>query len=134
MLGYAIHAVAPLNIFQTAPVQAVVGGCLLVVSGAFARWAFLTMRDLGTSANPRKPSAALATTGPFRFSRNPVYVAMTGLYVGLAFLVNSVWPLVLLVPLLMLMEWGVIRREERYLSEKFGDAYSVYKSNVRRWL
>ena len=59
---------------------------------------------------------------------------MTGLYVGLDFMLNSAWPLILLVPLILLMNWGVIRREERYLSEKFGDAYTAYKSVARRWL
>lgn len=59
---------------------------------------------------------------------------MTGLYVGLDFMVNFAWPLILLGPLLLLMDWGVIRREERYLSVKFGDAYAGYKSKVRRWL
>lgn len=134
LLGFAIHAVSPVGIFPTTHAHKILGGFLFVLSGAFARWAFLTMRRLGTTANPKKPSEALATGGPFRFSRNPIYVAMTGLYIGLDFLVNSAWPLMLLAPLLLLMHWGVIRREEHYLSEKFGDAYILYKSKARRWL
>lgn len=59
---------------------------------------------------------------------------MTGLYLGLDIMANAVWPLVLLIPLLLLMHFGVIRREELYLSERFGDAYTAYKSKVRRWL
>ena len=134
LLGLAIHAVTPVKLFPSAVVPGILGGVLLALSVAFARWAFLTMRKSGTTANPRKPSDALVTGGPFRFSRNPIYVAMTGLYLGLDLLANSAWPLLLLVPLLLLMEWGVIRREERYLSGKFGDPYREYQSRVRRWL
>lgn len=134
LLGVVIRVLAPISIFSATPAHEILAGLLLVLSGAFARWAFLTMRRLGTTANPKKPSEALVTDGPFRISRNPIYVAMTGLYLGLAFLVNSAWPLILLVPLLIVMQWGVILREERYLSGKFGSEYTAYSSRVRRWL
>jgi len=134
LLGVAIHILSPISIFPAPPAREILAGFLLVLSGAFARWAFLTMRRLGTTANPKQPSQALVTEGPFRISRNPIYVAMTGLYVGMAFLINSAWPLMLLVPLLMVMQWGVILREERYLAGKFGSEYIAYRSRVRRWL
>ena len=134
LLGVGIHVLLPISIFLATPAHEILAGFLLILSGAFARWAFLTMRRAGTTANPKKPSEALVTDGPFRISRNPIYVAMTGLYIGSAFLVNSAWPLILLVPLLMVMQWGVILREERYLSEKFGSEYTAYSSRVRRWL
>ena len=134
LLGVGIHVLLPISIFLATPAREILASFLLILSGAFARWAFLTMRRTGTTANPKKPSAALVTDGPFRISRNPIYVAMTGLYIGSAFLVNSAWPLILLVPLLMVMQWGVILREERYLSEKFGSEYTAYSSRVRRWL
>lgn len=134
LLGFALHAVFPIGLFPTGHAHEILGGCLIAVSAAFARWAFLTMRHSGTTANPKEPAEALAIGGPFRISRNPIYVAMTGIYVGLDFMVDSAWPLILLVPLLLLMNWGVILREEQYLSGKFGDAYAAYKSRVRRWL
>ena len=134
LLGFALDAIVPIELLPTASVQRVLGGLFVVLSGILARWAFLTLRRLGTTANPYKPSEALASDGPFHFSRNPIYVAMTGLYVGLALLANSTWPLLLLVPLLFLMHWGVVRREENYLVEKFGDVYTEYRSKVRRWL
>ena len=134
LLGLAMHAVSPLALFTTVHAHQIFGCLIFVVSGAFARWSFLTMRRLGTSANPGIPSEALVTDGPFRFSRNPIYVAMTGLYLGLDFMINAVWPLILLAPLLLLMNWGVIRNEEFYLDEKFGETYKSYKSKVRRWL
>ncbi|MBI3777856.1 MAG: isoprenylcysteine carboxylmethyltransferase family protein [Gammaproteobacteria bacterium] len=134
LIGCIIQAALPLALFSSTLISWPLGLCFLIPSGAFARWAFVTMRRVGTSASHRKPSAALSTEGPFRISRNPIYVAMTGLYLGAVFLVNSVWPLLLLVPLILLMHWGVILKEERYLSGQFGDAYSAYKSAVRRWL
>ena len=134
LVGVAIHLLTPIAIFPATYPHEILGGVLLVLSGAFARWAFLTMRRLGTSANPTKPSEALVTGGPFRISRNPIYVAMTGLYLGLTLLINSAWLLMLLAPLLMLMQWGVILREERYLAGKFGNEYTAYRSKIRRWL
>jgi protein-S-isoprenylcysteine O-methyltransferase Ste14 len=133
-LGFMLHILLPQPIFAADVVLRVVGVFLLALSGALARWAFVTMRHVGTSASPREPSVALVRSGPFRLSRNPIYVAMTGLYLGIAFLANSGWLLVLMVPLLVIMQWGVILREERYLAKRFGAAYSDYKAGVRRWL
>ncbi len=112
-----------------------VGGvALIILSGAFARWAFVTMKKRGTSASPRESSVALITDGPFKLSRNPIYVAMTGLYVGITLLGDSQWPFLFLVPLLAIMHWGVVLREERYLILQFGKSYEAYKSRTRRWL
>jgi protein-S-isoprenylcysteine O-methyltransferase Ste14 len=131
--GLVIHAAMPLAIPVSAYTLRIIGLLLLILSGAFARWAFVTMGQMGTSASPREQSAALVTHGPFRFSRNPIYVAMTGLYLGISLLVNSLWPLLFLIPLLMIMQWGVILREERYLTRQFGKPYLIYKSSTRRW-
>ena len=124
----------PLQLFPRTEIGLGIGIVLLAMSAAFARWAFVTMRTFGTSANPYKPTRAIATDGPFQYSRNPIYVAMTGLYVGLAFMVNTLWPLILLPFLLAVMIWGVIEREERTLASQFGETYLAYKSKVRRWL
>lgn len=134
LLSFAIQAVIPIYLLPTIYAHTILGGFLFILSVALARWAFVTMRHLGTSPNPYSTSKALATDGPFRFSRNPIYVAMTGLYIGISFIANAAWPMVLLVPLLALMYWGVIQREEDYLSAQFGNAYTVYQSKVRRWL
>ncbi len=134
LLGSVAHVAAPLSLHSSTPTHWVAGALLMVISAALARWAFVTLRRVGTSASPYRPSAVLTTTGPFRFSRNPIYLAMTGLYLGISLLANSVWPLLLLAPLLVVMRQGVILREERYLSATFGEAYAAYKSGVRRWL
>ena len=133
-IGCAIDAISPQPIIFSGSIVWVIGALLFVISGALARWAFVTMRQIGTTANPRKQSQALSIAGPFALSRNPIYVAMTGLYIGAAALFNSWWPVLLLAPLLLLMHWGVVLREERYLLAQFGDAYSMYKAAVRRWL
>lgn len=129
-----IHALYPQRFMDSGFTVRLLGIFLLVASGALARWAFVTLRLHGTSANPRKPSVALSTSGPFAYSRNPIYLAMTGLYIGAGALLNSWWSMLLLAPLLLLMHWGVILREERYLLAQFGDAYAAYTASVRRWL
>jgi len=110
------------------------GLLLLVLGGLLASWGRRTMLRAGTNVNPASPAKALVVTGPFAFSRNPLYVARTLLYLGLAFVMNTPWAILALLPLLGVMHYGVIRREERYLDEKFGAAYRQYRARVRRWM
>ena len=77
---------------------------------------------------------ALVTEGPFQFSRNPIYLALTLIYCGIGMAADSGWVLGLVVPVLAVMRYGVIAAEERYLEAKFGEAYRHYKGHVRRWL
>ena len=79
----------------------------------------------------RKPATALITDGPYRFSRNPTYLSLTLLYVGVGVLLDSVWTLILVVLLLVLMDRWIIHREERHLEARFGEQYLRYKSAVR---
>lgn len=133
-LAFGANAITPKSISLSPLTLHVASAVFLLLSGALARWAFVTMKKQGTSANPRKQSEVLTTEGPFKLSRNPIYVAMTGLYFGIALLGNSLWPFLFLVPLLATMHWGVVLREERYLAQRFGKAYLGYKSRTRRWL
>jgi protein-S-isoprenylcysteine O-methyltransferase Ste14 len=111
-----------------------IGGVLLASGVFLAIWGRRVMERAGTNVNPTLPSTALVATGPFLFSRNPLYVALTLIYVGLALLANALWVLVLIVPVLLIMHYGVIRREERYLEARFADAYREYRSRVRRYV
>lgn len=86
-----------------------------------------------TNINPFKPTTSIVRTGPFRFTRNPLYLAMTLIYLGLTLLANTWWCFPLLVPVLLLIHFGVVKREERYLERKFGDSYREYQSRVRRY-
>jgi len=92
------------------------------------------MHRAGTNVRPDRPATALVTGGPFRFSRNPLYVSLIALYLGITLLFDALWPLILLIPVLAFVHWGIVLREERYLELKFGDAYRDYKTRVRRWI
>lgn len=93
-----------------------------------------TFRRFGTAPEPWKPSTALVESGPYRFSRNPIYVGFAVTYAGLAVAMDSLWALALLVPCLVVVDRWVILREERYLESRFGQPYRDYKARVRRWL
>ncbi|MEQ9200673.1 MAG: isoprenylcysteine carboxylmethyltransferase family protein, partial [Rhodospirillales bacterium] len=80
------------------------------------------------------PTSGLVTDGLYRYSRNPIYLALTLIYIGTSLIAGWFWPLLLLLPLLPLMHYGVIRREEDYLSAKFGTEYQAYRKAVRRYL
>ena len=87
-----------------------------------------------TSVNPNRQTTVLLTEGPFRLSRNPMYLGMVVQYVGLALLFNSLWAIVLLPLALVVVHLTVIKREEWYLEQKFGEEYRAYKARVQRWL
>jgi protein-S-isoprenylcysteine O-methyltransferase Ste14 len=110
-------------------------GWLLIVAGVgIGVLGFREMRRAGTNVDPREPTTAVVTEGPYRFTRNPLYLGMTLIYCGIAARANT-FPAVLLLPLvLFVMRRGVIEREERYLERKFGDEYLRYKVRVRRWI
>ena len=92
------------------------------------------LRAAATNISTDLPATALVVDGIYGRSRNPLYLAMTLIYIGLAIAAGSGWAIALLLPLLVLMHVGVIAREEGYLEQKFGDMYRQYKSRVRRWL
>lgn len=106
----------------------IVGGLLLdgMAAGLFRR--------RGTAVEPWKPSTVLIAEGPYRFSRNPIYVGFAVTYAGLAIAMDSALALFLLLPCLAVIDQFVIAREERYLSAKFGADYDAYRQKVRRWL
>ena len=129
----ALNWLLPLQIVKQT-VALWVGVALVVVGAGIGLWGQRTMRAAGTSVHPSEPTTAIVTRGPFRFSRNPLYVALTLLYVGLSLAVNTWWGLIALVPLLFTLHYGVVLREERYLERKFGDTYREYRVKVRRYL
>jgi protein-S-isoprenylcysteine O-methyltransferase Ste14 len=92
------------------------------------------MRRAETNVDPYKPATTVVTGGPFRFTRNPLYLSMTLIYGGISALANALPAALLLLIVLRLMQRGVIEREERYLESKFGDEYIEYKGKVPRWI
>jgi protein-S-isoprenylcysteine O-methyltransferase Ste14 len=91
------------------------------------------LRAVGTNPEPWKPTLALVTTGVFRYLRNPMYVGMTFMVIGLAIALASDWMLVALIPAAMIVHYGVILREERYLERKFGEPYRLFQASVPRY-
>jgi protein-S-isoprenylcysteine O-methyltransferase Ste14 len=110
------------------------GNALMWASAIIALWATFFMGKAGTTVNPLRPTTSLVTSGPYRFSRNPLSVSLVVLYLGLSLRIDTLWPILLLLPLLFVFHFGVIQREERYLEKKFGDTYRNYCSAVRRWV
>lgn len=130
--GLVIDYFIPLPLL-TNTMQVTLGSLFVVCALAANLPALFLMKKAGTAINPSKATTALMTSGPFRFTRNPLYVGLSLLYVGIAVLADSIWVLLLLLPLLLIMILGVILREERYLEGKFGEEYLRYKASVRRW-
>ncbi len=135
VVAYAVHRFAPLPL---APVpgatQRIVGWGLVAVAVLVSASAVFLFRRAGTTPNPTRPTTALVVRGPYRFTRNPMYVGFALLYIGVTLLVNSTWPFVFFPVMITLLDRLVIAREEAYLEEKFGDAYRSYKARVRRWI
>jgi protein-S-isoprenylcysteine O-methyltransferase Ste14 len=110
------------------------GGLLLVVGLGLMGSALRAFRAAGTHVEPYLPATALVTTGPYRITRNPIYIGMTSAYLGAGLLSDSLWTLLLAIPVLALIHFGVVLREEAYLTTKFGDRYVEYVRTVRRWV
>lgn len=110
------------------------GAFLVLVGFGIMISGLRAFRAAGTNVEVYRPATSLVVTGPYQFSRNPIYVGMTMAYAGAGVLADSLWVLVLVIPVLVLMDYGVVRREEQYLGQKFGDAYRKYARTVRRWV
>jgi|SRR6266487_47511 protein-S-isoprenylcysteine O-methyltransferase Ste14 len=109
------------------------GLAALMGGAALAGWFVGTMRAAHTPVDVRRAPTRLVMDGPFRFTRNPGYVALALVYTGVSLLAGGRWPLVLLPGVLATVDRGVIQREERYLRRRFGRAYDRYRRRVRRW-
>jgi protein-S-isoprenylcysteine O-methyltransferase Ste14 len=134
--GYIVHRLWPVDRIpgSVAPAARVVGWILLALWIVLAAWGVATFRRAGTDVIPTRPASALVTTGPFRFTRNPMYLGFTCAYVGAVLVSRILWPLVFLPLVLAALHALVIVREERHLAARFGEAYLGYRARVRRWL
>jgi protein-S-isoprenylcysteine O-methyltransferase Ste14 len=132
-LGLLIHFLWPVQLLP-ASVNLPIGVMLVLLAAALFFSAVRTFRKAGTPVPGNLPTTIIVRTGPFRFSRNPIYLAFTLFQVGLAAWLNGLGLLVTLLPALALMMLVVIPREERYLEARFPSEYLPYKREVRRWL
>ena len=123
-----------LQFVPTSIPRAWVGGGLFALGVALAVWAIVNIRKAGAQFDVHKPTTAIVETGPYRFTRNPIYLGMFLGQTGIAIGFDSLWVLAMLVPFYFVVRHGVVAREEAYLERKFGAVYRGYKSRVRRWL
>ncbi len=110
-----------------------IGLFLFIVPYTLTIWAFRTFRRHHTVVNPRGDVSAIVTSGPFRYTRNPMYLTLVIVYVGGGFLFGLPWALLLLPLVFLALQFGVIIPEEKYLTAKFGEPYHYYKAHVHRW-
>ncbi len=135
LVGVGLEYLWPLELPPEAPSKiSIAGGVLFAIGAGFAGWAWVIFRRAGTTTVPGQPSLSLITRGPYRASRNPMYVGLALAYLGEAGMLRQVWP-VLVLPLTMAyLNWMVIPVEEARLREVFQGRYDEYRASVRRWI
>lgn len=133
LTGVLLDVVRPLR-WLPAAAASWIGIPLVALAMALFLAATREFRRAGTPVPGNRPTTAIVDSGPYRFSRNPIYVAFSILVLGIACWLNSLWLVATLAVVVLLMNAVVIPREERYLERRFGDTYLEYKSRVRRWL
>ncbi|HYW51590.1 MAG TPA: isoprenylcysteine carboxylmethyltransferase family protein [Gemmatimonadaceae bacterium] len=133
LLALALHWRMPMSLLPS-PWPLIAGPVLFIAGLCLVMPALAAFGRAKTRPQPWRPSTALVIEGPYRFTRNPMYVGFTLIHLGITCAVNSVWPLLSLVIVLPVMQLFVIRREERYMERRFGAAYREYMTRVRRWI
>jgi len=128
-LGFLLQWALPIRIFG----MKIPGVLLLAVALGLIVWTAVLMFRAGTTPNPTRPTTALLIDGPFRFTRNPMYLANELIVIGVGLAFNAPWVILMAIPAALLTSRLVIDKEERYLATKFGTEYLDYKARVRRW-
>ena len=132
-VGVAAHYLAPVPLTPAGGWR-LAGTALVLAAGGNALWARAQMVRAGTNVNPGKPATAIVTGGPYRFTRNPMYLSLCTLNLGIGLWMRDLTPVALTLAFAAVLQFGVIKREERYLEAKFGEVYTNYRRRVRRWL
>jgi protein-S-isoprenylcysteine O-methyltransferase Ste14 len=132
-VGFLLEALLPSADLPAAG-RLPIGIALIVTGIVLARSFFVALRRAGTPVDPYSATTSLVTDGPYRLSRNPGYLGMALAYVGIAVVASALWLFLPLIVVLVVVDRGVIAREEAYLARKFGDEYLRYMRRTRRWL
>ena len=132
ILGLVLHSVWPIPFARKFAMP--LGVLIAALAVALIIWSVRTFHSAHTPVPGNRPTTVIVTVGPYRFSRNPIYLAFSIFQAGIAVAINSAWLLVTLLPSIGLMSCVVIPREERYLEARFGEEYGRYRARVRRWL
>jgi protein-S-isoprenylcysteine O-methyltransferase Ste14 len=133
LLAYAMNGFYPIPMFGP-PLSIVLALIAVTPSAVLGLWSLLEFWRAKTNPLPHKPSSSLVIIGPYRITRNPMYVSLTLFYISLGFLLGISWTFVFLPAVILVMHYYIIRREESYLESRFGEQYQAYKQQVRRWL
>jgi len=134
-IGFLMDYLVPLKLYSGLWLARIIGGGILfLISGSLALAAFWVLLNNKTPFDPSKPTVVIVQDGPFRISRNPMYLSLLILLLGVAVLSGSIWMFLAIPPLFIIFDIGVVQPEEDSLEQKFGEEYLAYKSKVRRWL
>jgi len=131
--GGLLQFIFPLRVMKYS-VSLLVSGVLALVSISLAVWAVRVMKAAGTNVRPDRPALTMVRTGPYQFTRNPMYLSLGLLQLAVGFALDGWIPLLFTIPLVLILHFGVILREEHYLEAKFGEPYLTFKHEVRRWV
>ena len=136
VVGIALQWLYPLRFMQPRGFgnPPVIGTVLIVVAFVIAIWSIRSFRAAGTNINPAKPALVIVKSGPYRFSRNPMYLTLLLAQAGIGLAFSIEWVLVITPALWAVLHFGVVLREEVYLEAKFGDDFGALKSRTRRWI
>jgi protein-S-isoprenylcysteine O-methyltransferase Ste14 len=134
LAGLALNWLMPLPFVPAAVPAGWLGAMVFALALALLAWAIVTITRAGSNVPTNLPTTTIVEIGPYRFTRNPIYLGMFVGLIGLAIVFDNLWLLMMLVPFAPVIRYGVVAREESYLERKFGDAYRGYRSRVRRWL
>ena len=133
VVSLLLHWFKPWYLTHSWPVR-IVGIALIVGAAALGIWGEKALKRAGTNVNPMQPTLAIVSDGPYRFTRNPMYVGLILAYLGEAGLLRQIWPVILSPLVVVYVNWIVIPLEESKLREVFGEQYDLYRKKVRRWL
>jgi len=134
LAGLALNWLMPLPFVSAAVPAGRLGAIVFALALALFAWAIATITRAGSNVPTSLPTTTIVDIGPYRFTRNPIYLSMLLGLIGLAIAFNSLWLLLTLVPFALVIRYAVVAREEAYLERKFGDVYRRYRTRVRRWL
>ncbi|MBB3020062.1 protein-S-isoprenylcysteine O-methyltransferase Ste14 [Microvirga lupini] len=132
--GFGLDRLMPLPFLPVDWPAGWLGALVFVPALALVAWAIAAMTGAGSNVPTNLPTTTIVESGPYRFTRNPIYLGMFLGLIGLGIAFNTLWLPLMLVPFALVIRYGVVAREETYLDRKFGDVYRVYRSRVRRWL
>ncbi len=132
--GLALNWLLPMPFLPVDLPAGWLGAMVFAFALALFAWAIVTMTRAGSNVPTNRPTTTIVEQGPYRFTRNPIYLGMFLGLTSLSIAFNNLWLLIMLAPFALVIRYGVVAREEAYLERKFGDGYRHYRSRVRRWL